>query len=293
MDRWTANEGAAAPIAPRWVKPVMRAGYVGRGVVYALVGVLTLFAAWRGGEAEDAQSALSEVRDMPAGSVLIGAVALALLAYALYRAVNGWLDLDRYGSGAKGLFARGAMVVVALVHVGLAGVAAAVALHLTGGRGETGIDRYTAMLLAWPFGRWLVAGIGLAVLGAGLYYFWKGWSEDYREQIVESPLTRRLAPVLRFGLIAHGAVIALVGLFFLGAGWNYDASQAGGLGQAFDAIRGWTFGRVLLGIAAVGFVAFAVVCWVYAAYRIVPARVSRTDRRRLLSGEPAGKVVGG
>ena len=270
----------------------MRAGYIGRGVVYALVGGLTLFAAWRGGEAEDASSALTEVRDMPGGPLLIGGVAIALLAYALYRAVNGWMDLDRYGRGAKGLGARGAMLIVALVHVGLAGLAAAVALRLTGGRGETGIDRYTATVLAWPFGRYLVMAVGAGILGAGLYYLWKGVSEDYREQIEESPLTHRLGPIIRFGLIAHGAVIALVGVFFLGAGWRFDASQAGGLGQAFDAIRGWTAGRALLATAAIGFVAFAVTCWVYAGYRLVPARVSHADRRRTLSGRRAGEALG-
>ena len=292
-DRWAGGEDDPAPVAPEWVRPVMRAGYVGRGVVYALVGVLTLFAAWEGGETEDAQSALTEVRDMPLGPWLIGLVALALLSYALYRAVNGWMDLDRYGSEAKGLFARGAMLVVAAVHVGLAGLAAAVALRLTGGKGETGINRATATIMDWPLGRWLVGGIGLAVVGAGLYYLWKGFSEDYREQIVETPLTRKLSPVLRFGLIAHGAVIALVGLFFLGAAWNYEPSQAGGLGQAFDAIRDWTAGRLVLALTAIGFVAFAVVCWVYAAHRIVPARVSRTDRRKTLAGETAAKVFRG
>ena len=292
MDRWTATDGQEPLIAPRWVKPVMRAGYVGRGVVYALVGVLTFFAAWRGGETEDAQSALTELRDMPFGPWLIGLVALALLAYALYRFVNGVMDLDRYGSDAHGLFARFCMIVVAVVHVGIAGVAAAVALRLTGGKGETGIDHATATVMAWPFGRWLVAGVGLAILGAGFYYLWKGWSEDWRDKITETPVTERLAPVVRFGMVAHGAVIALVGVFFLGAAWTVDPSDAGGIGQAFDAIRGWTAGRALLAVAALGFVAFAVVCLVNARYRIVPAAVGRADRRRVLSGEPAGEAVG-
>lgn len=291
-DRWAAREGDP-PVAPRWVRPVMQAGYLGRGAVYALVGALTLFAAWHGGATEDASSALTELRDMPGGTVLIVGVALGLLAYALYRAVNGLMDLDRYGRGAKGLFARGAMLVVAVVHVGLAGLALAVAMRWTGGKGETGIDRYTATVLSWPFGRYLVMGVGAAVVGTGFYYLWKGLSEDYREQIEESPLTRRLGPVLRFGLVAHGMVIVLVGAFFLGAGWKFEADQAGGLGQAFDAIRGWTGGRALLAAASIGFVAFAVTCWVYAAHRLVPARVSRADRRRMLTGERAGRVFRG
>lgn len=290
-DRWTASEDGAAPEAPRWVRPVMRAGYAGRGVVYALVGVLTLFAAVGGGASEDTQSALTEVRDMPFGPWLIGLVALALLAYAAYRAVNGLLDLDRYGRDAKGLFARGAMLVVALVHVGIAATAAAIALRWTGGKGETGIDSATATVMAWPFGRWLVMGVGVAVVGTGLYYLHKGWSEDYRETIQETALTRALRPVLAFGMAAHGAVIALVGVFFLIAGWTVDASDAGGLGQAFDTIRGLTAGRVLMGAAAAGFIAFAVVCAVNAAYRVVPARVGRADRRRVLSGETAGEAL--
>lgn len=287
------REGEPPPLAPAWVKPVMRAGYAGRGVVYALVGTLTLFAAVGGGATEDAQSALTEARDMPGGAWLIGLVALALLAYAAYRAVVGLLDLDRYGTDAKGLIARTAMLVVACVHVGLAGLALAVALRWTGGKGETGIDRATAHVMAWPYGRWIVVAVGLGVMGAGLYYLWKGWSEDYRDTIEDMPLTERLDPVLRFGLAAHGAVIALIGIFFVVAGWTVDASDAGGLGQAFDHIRGLTAGRVLLAVAALGFVAFAVVCFVNAAYRVVPARVSRGDRRRVLSGETASEALTG
>ena len=292
MDRWTPREGAPNPVAPDWVRPVMRAGYIGRAIVYALVGALTFMAALGGGETEDAQSALTEARDMPGGHWLIGLVALALLAYAAYRAVNGIMDLDRYGSDAKGLFARFCMVVVAIVHVGIAGVAAAVALRLTGGKGETGIDRATATVMAWPFGRYLVGAVGLAVVGAGLYYLWKGWSEDWRDKVIETETTERLAPVIRFGMMAHGAVIVLVGAFFLIAAWTVDASSAGGLGQAFDAIRGFTAGRALLAIAALGFLAFAVVCLVNARYRVVPAAIGRGNRQRVLSGKTVSEAVG-
>ena len=292
MDRWTPREGAPNPVAPDWVRPVMRAGYVGRAVVYSLVGALTFVAALGGGETKDAQSALTEVRDMPVGEWLIGLVALALLAYAAYRAVNGIMDLDRYGSDAKGLFARLCMIVVAVVHVGIAGLAAAVALRLTGGKGETGIDRATGMVMDWPFGRWLVGAVGLAVVGAGLHYLWKGWSEDWRDKIIETQATERLSPVIRFGMMAHGAVIALVGAFFLIAAWTVDASDAGGLGQAFDAIRAWTAGRALLAVAALGFVAFAVVCLVNARYRVVPAAVGRGNRQRVLSGKTVSEAMG-
>ena len=277
----------------RWAKPLMRMGYAGRGVVYAAVGMLTMLSAWQGGSGEGTQSALASVRAMPFGPIVIYAIALALLAYAVWRIADAFLDFDKYGSDAHGIAARAAIGVVGLIHIGLAVAAFTVAAGRTGGDGESGVDAMTQSVLSLPFGRWLVGLAGIATVGAGLYFFKRAWSEDYRDKLVANRVTERLNPLMRFGVFAHGVVIALIGAFLIVAAWRFDASEAGGMAQAFDSIRDFTAGRLLLGATGLGFVGFALTCFVSAAYRIMPARVRKDDDRRLLSGRRAGETVGG
>ena len=271
----------------------MRVGYAGRGFVYGLVGVLGLLAVTRGGRAEGTQSALVELRDMPFGSLILIAIALGLLAYALWRFINAALDLDRYGTDAKGLFSRFCMVVVGIIHLALAFAAVSVAFRLTGGDGESGMDSLTRTVMDLPFGRYLVGAIGLATIGGGLFFMWRAWSRDYEKKVVRNPATERLDLLMAFGMFAHGVVVALIGFFFIIAAWTYDADEAGGMQQALDQIRNAPFGDWLIGAIAIGFIGFALACFMNAAYRIVPANVGRGDRREVLTGERVEEIVRG
>lgn len=270
----------------------MRLGYGGRGVVYGVVGILALLAALRGNRADGTQSALVELRDMPLGPAILCGIALGLLAYAAWRFLNAALDLDRYGNDAKGLFSRFCMIVVGVIHIALAFAAASIAFRVTGGDGESGMDATTRTIMDLPFGRLLVAAIGLAIIGGGAFFVWRAWSRDYEHKVVRNPVTERLDLLMAFGMFAHGVVIALIGVFFVIAAWTFDAEEAGGMQQALDQIRAWPFGDWLIGAIAIGFIGFAVACFMNAAYRLVPAGVGRRDRRELLSGERAADVLG-
>jgi hypothetical protein len=261
-----------AQMAPAWVVPVMRAGYAARGIVYVLVGFLALRAAWFGGQAEGAEGALASLTDESWGALLLWAVAVGLFCYAAWRLIDAWLDLDRYGSEAKGIAARLGLVVTGVIHASL-GVYAVHLVTAGGGGGEgQGQERWTAWLLSQPFGRWIVVAVGLGVIGAGIYYGYKGVSERYKERLRYTRAVERLDPVCKAGFVAQGVVIAIIGGFLLWAGWTSDPSEAGGLAQAFETVRQAAFGRILLALLALGMIGFAIECFIEAAYRIVPAR---------------------
>ncbi len=124
--------------------------------------------------------------------------------------------------------------------------------------------------MAYPWGRWIVGIAGVCVIGAGIYYFIKGYKEKYRSKIRLTRMTERLNPAMKAGLYAHGVVVVLIGIFLFWAAWTYDASEAGGLADAFRTIREAAFGRILLGLVALGLLGFAVFCAVSAVYRFVP-----------------------
>jgi hypothetical protein len=273
---------------PVWIDRCMRAGYAARGVVYLLVGVLAVMAAWGGGRTAGPREALASLVGETGGSALLALVGLGLLGYAAWRVIDAVMDLEAYGSGAKGLFARGAMTVAGLVYLAL-GVYA-FSLIGGGGGGSGGAEGLTAKLMAQPFGRWLVMLAGLAVIGAGGYYIAKAVTEKYKRELVANRTTEKLDPALKAGLIVQGIVIAIVGGFLLWAGWTHDASEAGGLGQALQAVREAPFGRWLLTAVGVGLALFALFCAVQARYRVLPG-VAGPDTPTL--GGPVAEVRSG
>jgi hypothetical protein len=209
-------------------------------------------------------------------------IAIGLLSYAVWRFVAAWFDLEMHGTGFKGVVARIGLVITGLVHAGLA---LSVARQAIGSGGDRdGVQSFASVLMQQdPWGAMLVVIAGLIVIGAGIYYAMKGLSERYRRYLSETPTSRTLDPLVKAGLVAHGIVIVIVGGFLVYAGWTADPSQAGGMGLAFEAVRGVIFGRILLMALSLGLVAFAIYCFVEAVYRIIP-RCGTAETRTLAGG---------
>lgn len=264
--------------APRWIEPSMRAGYAARGVVYLLVGVIAVVAAWSGRQAEGPREALSGLVGETGGKVLLVLVALGLLAYAFWRLIDALLDLEAYGTGAKGVVARGAMISTALVHVALGAYAFGL-IGVMGGGSSGGADAAVGRLMSWPFGRWLVIAVGAAVVGAGGYYaFGKAAGGGYRREIRRTETTERLDPALRAGFVVYGLVLAIIGGFVVWAGWTADPSEARGFSGALQAVREAPFGRWLLTGVGVGLCLFAIANVVYARHRVLPGVAGPTTQ---------------
>ena len=69
-----------------------RSGFVARGVVYGIIGVLALKLAFGvGGKATDQKGALETVAQQPFGKVLLILIAIGLAGYALWRFVRAAL----------------------------------------------------------------------------------------------------------------------------------------------------------------------------------------------------------
>ncbi|WP_425099109.1 DUF1206 domain-containing protein [Tropicibacter sp. S64] len=273
--------------APAWVTPVMRAGYFARAAVYTVVGGLAVTAAIRGGSAQGTTDALADLKSQPWGSPLLFAIGLGLIAYMVWRLIDAWMDLEDYGTGAKGTIARTGLIVTGLIHAAIGASVIGLALGQSGK--DEGTQGFVQTVLQWPYGTWLVVGVGAATIGAGIYYAYKGFAEKYKEHIRVTRTTRRLDPVLKFGCIAEGVVIGIIGMLIVYAGYTANPEQAGGVGEALGEIRSFAFGRILLAIVGLGLIAFAVENVIEGVYRIIPRRagsdVMSMARRAKLKAE--------
>ncbi|NND22980.1 MAG: DUF1206 domain-containing protein [Silicimonas sp.] len=247
----------------------MRAGYGARALVYLVLGGLTLAAAWTGGQTEGTQGALASLKSAPFGVLLLWIIALGLLCYAVWRLIAAWYDLERRGDDDEGLAKRAGLAVTGIIHAGLGVAVALLAMGERSG-GSGGAQNWTAKLMSLPFGKWLVAAVALGIIGAAIHYVLKGWQRKYERHIRVTSTTRKLDPALRFGFVAYGVVLGIVGAFLLVAALQADPSDAKGIGAALDYVRGQPFGRWMLGVLGLGLLAFALENAVEAVYRVVP-----------------------
>lgn len=258
--------------AKPWVKRLARFGYAAKGIVYMIIGGLALRAAFgSGGGTPDQQGALRTVLNQPFGQVLLGLVAVGLFGYALWRFVMAGVDTEGDGSDAKGLVKRTGYVVSGVVYAALAVAAVGMILGSSGGSGGGSAQDWTARLLSQPFGQWLVGIVGAVLIGVGLYQFYRAYSAKFREKLMLS----RMSPseetwatrIGRLGFAARGIVYVMLGWFLIQAARQSDASEAGGLGKAFRELSQQGYGPWLLGLVALGFVAYGVFALVLARYR--------------------------
>ena len=255
-----------------WTIPFMRAGYAGRGLTYAAVAGLSLSSIWAGGQAEGTSSTLQQLQGSSWGIVVLCLIGLGLFAYCVWRLLSAGLDLEDYGTDGEGIVARIGMVVTGVVHAAL-GVLAFSILIGSGSSGG-GFGEMTQRVLNLPMGRFIVGAVAVATIGAGLYYLKKAIKEDYRDDLRANRFTVNWNWALKAGVAAQGVVVTLIGSFFLVAALSMDGSEAGGMEQAFSWLRSQPFGQAIVTAMCVGFLGFALFCFVNAAYRIVPRAAS-------------------
>ena len=252
-----------------WAVPVMRTGYAGRALVYLVVAGVSIWAILHGGQAQGAGSAFARLESAPFGKVVLVAIFVGMAAYAIWRLLDAAWDLEAYGSDGEGIVARIGMCVTGLVHLAI-GIGALLLVFTSGGGGESGISKAAGMVMGWPGGRWILGAMGLATIGAGLYYGKKAYKRDYRKHLMGNEITRRWDGLLRLGVLSQGFVVTVIGFFILYAAWAYSSQSAGGLGEVFSWLSGQPYGQILVGLLSLGLLCFALFCAVNAGYRIVP-----------------------
>lgn len=236
-----------------------------------MVGSLsTLAALGERGDTADSRGALERLITAPAGEVLLALIALGLIGYALWRCLQSLLDADAHGTSPKGLIIRGGLMVSAVTHTLLAVFAIRLLISLNqkdGGQGS-GVGSFITWLIQQPFGRWLVAILGIVLVSAGMAHLNKSFRRKFHRHFDMAPETQRWAyPICYFGLATRGLVFILMGTLFLIAAWHIAPEQAGGTQEVFDLIQHQIFGRWLLAFVSVGLFAFGLYSLLLSAFR--------------------------
>lgn len=259
--RRAANSGALDKAA--------RLGFLAKGLVYALIGVLALEVALGSQQRTDQKGALQAIATKPGGSVVLWLMVLGFAAYAVWRfseAIWGRRDeLDekkrtakRVGSAANGLVYT------------LLGVLAFRTVTGSSSSGGTGSD-VTATVLGWPGGQAIVVLAGLVVIAIAVGLTWRGLKTDFEKHLDTARMSRTTFTAVRrlgqAGYVARGAVFLLVGVLVVKAAVDHQPGKAAGFDVALKSLAGAPGGQLLLVLAALGLVCFGAYCAAEARYR--------------------------
>lgn len=251
-----------------------RTGYAVSGVLHVLIGVLALqVALGSGGQQADQSGAFGTVASTPFGAAalwffVLGFVALG--AWEVAKAVRGAPPTSAGGAGSRDAGWRAKAAGRAVVYLALAAAAFAYARG-GGSSSEQQAADLTARLMSAPGGRLLVALAGVAIVGVGVYHVVKGWKKKFLQDLHRLPSGTAGRVVERFGVwgyVLKGVALGIVGVLFVVAAAKADPAAAGGLDQALHTLREQPGGPFLLGVVALGFVA-------YGGYAFARARFGR------------------
>ncbi|MBE9224820.1 DUF1206 domain-containing protein [Phormidium sp. LEGE 05292] len=258
-----ARQVAADP----WVEKLARLGLVSKGIVYSIVGFLAAQAAFgAGGRTTDTAGALETIVTQPFGQFLLALVCIGFIGYTLWRFLEAFFNPENQGIGGRlGSFVSG------VIYASLAFTAAKLALGYGGTTGGDATQDWTGRFLAQPFGQWLVGIAGAFIIGMGFYEMYKAYKAKFREYLKWQEMAqneRNWATRLgRLGYAARGVVFIAIGFFLIQAARLSNPNEARGFGGALAALAGQPYGPWILGLVAIGLLAYGIYTFVEAKYR--------------------------
>lgn len=269
-----AESGARRAAANPALELAARAGWVVKGLLYLVMGVLGIGLALGRTGATDQRGSLQQLTGLgPLGGVLLVAVAVGLAGYALWCYLGALLDpLGRGGEGSAGR--RLAALGGGIAYTGLLLFCVQLLFGQSSGTSDRTLPEAVATLLDRPFGPWLAGGAGVACIGAGIGQLVQAARTSFQKDLDREDMTeaQRTAAVAlgRVGAAARGGVLIVIGWFVVQAAAFHDPHQAKGLGGAFGALAMQPVGRVLLVALGLGFVALALYSFAAARWMRMP-----------------------
>lgn len=257
----------------RWLERLTRFGYGTRGLVFALVGLVAMRAAWGIGQAAGTRGVMREMSRQPYGRTLLIVMTVGMGGYVLWRFVQAALDPFVGGSGAQSSVRRIGYLGSGLFYALLAFTAAQLAFDLA--QVEDARRELTAWALEMPLGSWLVGFVGVVLIGVGVHALWRAVTASFMglyppPRPHTSRKRRRFARRIgQVGLSALGLTLCLIGGFVTLAAVYSDPGRAVGIGGALTALQNGPYGALLLGAVGIGFVFYGLHCFVLGAYRRV------------------------
>lgn len=254
----------------RWL---IRAGFVARGITYAVVGFLALALALGAGTlgaAASQQGALALIAQNWLGELALIVIAAGLLAYALWKLIQGIFGRGPEGGGGSSVFDRVGNIAGGIAY--LIFFALAVRTLAQSGKSSSSNPGHTAAgVLGWPGGPVLVGLGGGALLAVSIYQIYDAVTGKFAEEAKTQRMGSREQGLFmlmgRVGLTARSLVFVLIGYFLIRTAFEFNPKTAVGVDGALSRLHHQPLGPWLVGAVAIGLLIFAAYSFFEARFR--------------------------
>lgn len=242
---------------------VARTGYAVSGVLHILIGWIAIHLALTtssgGGESADQEGALAQLRDAPWGVAMLWFAVVALLALAAWQITAAVAASTEDGPGDR----------IKAVAKGVTYLALSVLAWQVAQGGGSGSGSGTESLMTSGLGRVAVGAVGVGIVAVGGYHVYKGLAKKFLEDLeggTAGSLGRGVVASGVAGYAAKGVALVVMGVLFVVGALQADPEKASGLDAALRTLAGLPFGKVLLAVVAIGFVAYGIYSFARARY---------------------------
>lgn len=257
-----------------WLQLIARTGYVTKGFVYFMVGLLALQTAIGMKEgASSTQQTLREFLNEPYGSILLIGCSAGLLAHAIWRILQAVIDPENRGKSLQTILFRFIDFLTGCLYLSLAYAAWQIFNGLHAQSSNKSTEIWVGKVLQLPYGKWIVLLSALIIVIAGLYQFYTAYSGSFTYSFEKERMSIReenfLGYLGRIGMFSWGIVYLMIAVLFYKAAIQYNANKAGGLSEALNALRSQPFGNWILGITSGGLLIYGIYLFVLSYYHQV------------------------
>jgi hypothetical protein len=251
-----------------------RGGFVCYGIIHLLLAWLVLQVAFgNSGKEGDQSGALQTLAHNGFGKFLLVVIVIGMIGLALWQAATAIVGESGGQNDKKAIAERALSGIRAIVYLWVAWTAIRVLTGSSKSSSANNSKNKSSDIMSSTGGRWLIGLVGLVVIGVGVGLIVNGLTKKFEEHLKTQEMrpsvrktTERMGEV---GYSAKGVAYGITGVLVLMAAITYDPNKARGMDAALKTLAGHTYGRWLLGLIALGFVAFAVFSFAQAKYRKV------------------------
>lgn len=255
---------------PNMVKKSMRTtaiiGFISKGLIYVVVGILSLLAALNmGGESSGTSQALKFLKKQPFGKVLLIALGIGLLCYSYWMFVRSIKNPENIGKDKNGLLVRMGIFFTGLVYVFIAFLSF---YHFFNSSVDNSGARYLEFLGPTTLSILFIA-IGLILFVQGVVLtigvLKGGMMDQFNLEGRKGSRLIRLGG--KFGFYSRAFIVFIIAYFFLRAGIYSGNNEIKGIADAFSFLDQSLTGRVLMAFTAIGFVSYGLFFILLSRYR--------------------------
>lgn len=136
------------------ISTIARIGYIAKGLVYFMVGLLTLQTTiGLGGETSDTTNALREFIYQPFGTVLLFGIMIGLLAHAIWRILEAVIDPENRGDGTQIKFFRVIDFIAGCLYISMSYAAWQILQGLYTQDSDQNTEVWVGRILELPYGK--------------------------------------------------------------------------------------------------------------------------------------------